>query len=294
MAKSNVASKVRKIRRGPSAESWRPRTQRLQVHGDAIPGFSHELNNLIMIVNTSAELLLDDPKSSDEVRQSAASILDAGVRANATLRDLFDFVGPQNSVHRTPTDRAIANCSSILRRLVRERVELTLALAGEDSSVLIAPALLEAVLMGLVLHARDASREGGQIRIETRPVHLKCPLERSGSTVDRGSYVLLLVHAGRPEDVEPKETRAKVLSFPGNPSRAHLSAIRDVVERAGGHLLVDGVAEASTFVLYLPCAPPSSPPHHHQGQRDERSQTAFPATEVAESERTAIHGDNAS
>jgi hypothetical protein len=47
-------------------------------------------------------------------------------------------------------------------------------------------------------------------------------------------------------------------------------------------LLVDGVAEASTFVLYLPCAPPSSPP------------TAFPATEVAESERTAIHGDNAS
>ena len=60
----------------------------------------------------------------------------------------------------------------MFRRLVSEAVELRLVLAEDLGRVKVDPGQLEQVLMNLVLNARDAMPEGGEVTIETRNVDL--------------------------------------------------------------------------------------------------------------------------
>src|SRR6185436_4691793 len=82
---------------------------------------------------------------------------------------------------------------TMLRRMIREDIELTVDLAGEPLAVQADRGQLEQVVMNLVVNARDAIRGSGTIRIDTAIVELQEIWSPHRFAVKAGTYVMLAV-----------------------------------------------------------------------------------------------------
>ena len=108
--------------------------------------------------------------------------------------------------------------------------------------------------MNLVVNARDAMPEGGDIRIETAMHHLTEDLRRDRALVPRGDYVLVRVideGHGIPEEqrakiFEPFFTTKKV----GEGTGLGLSMAYGIVKQTGGFIFVDSAVEIEGHLFH--------------------------------------------
>ena len=76
------------------------------------------------------------------------------------------------------TNRVLGNLEPILRRLLREDIELTIMRDEGLWPVKVDPSQLEQVVMNLMVNARDAMQDRGSITLTTRNVTRRDPTER--------------------------------------------------------------------------------------------------------------------
>ena len=151
----------------------------------------------------------------------------------------------------------LSDLTHLLNRLVGEKVLLTL---NHDPSLLHVRAdkrQLEQVIMNLVVNARDAMPDGGEIRLETENLLLTETLTRDRATVLPGSYVLVrVIDVGTgidpeklPKIFEPFYTTKR----PGEGTGLGLSTAYGIVKQTGGFIFVDSeLGKGTTFTLYFP------------------------------------------
>jgi two-component system cell cycle sensor histidine kinase/response regulator CckA len=142
---------------------------------------------------------------------------------------------------------------------------------------------LDQVIMNLVVNARDAMPDGGEIRVETRTVHLREPLHRDNAVVPVGHYVTIRVRddgVGIPPDrlsriFEPFYTTKDV----GKGTGLGLSMAYGIVKQTGGFIFVDSVVDAgTTFTIYIPAHDPAV----HQRGRPASGRSGAPISVPAE------------
>ena len=85
------------------------------------------------------------------------------------------------------------NMESMLRRLIGEDIQLTLALHPAIHLVKADPGQIEQVVMNLAVNARDAMPNGGKLLIETSNVDLDRSSADPHRDVEPGPYALLAV-----------------------------------------------------------------------------------------------------
>ena len=116
---------------------------------------------------------------------------------------------------------------------------------------------LEQVLMNLVVNARDAMPDGGEIRIETSNCILSEPLHRDRATVPDGEYAVVRVSDQgtgiTPDKIakifEPFYTTKRT----GEGTGLGLSMAYGIVKQTGGYIFVDSEpGQGSIFTLYFP------------------------------------------
>ena len=142
---------------------------------------------------------------------------------------------------------------NILRRLIRENIELAILPAASPSLVRADPTELEQVLVNLVINASDSMPNGGKIVIETT----NASPAREGPGEPTSEYILLSVTdtgLGMSKEVqehifEPFFTTKE----PGKGTGLGLSMCLRVVSQSGGHITFDSeVGRGTTFNVYLP------------------------------------------
>jgi two-component system cell cycle sensor histidine kinase/response regulator CckA len=136
----------------------------------------------------------------------------------------------------------------MLRRLVRENIEIDVDLQPAVRPILADPVQMEQVILNLTVNACDAMPDGGRLRIATRD---------SGS---RDGIVLSVTDNGLGIDAD---TRARLFEpffttkEPGQGTGLGLSIVQDFVADARGRIAVDSEpGQGTTFTL---CFPPSNP-----------------------------------
>jgi len=233
-------------------------SQKMQAIGQLAGGVAHDFNNLLTAISGHCDLLLlrhdeGDPEFGDlmQINQNAN-------RAASLVRQLLAFSRKQTlqpemvDLHETLTD-----LTHLLNRLVGERVWLTVAHDPKLAPIRADKRQLEQVIMNLVVNARDAMPEGGEIRIETTMHHLAEELRRDRAVVAPGDYVLVRVSdAGQgiaPDKLtkvfEPFYTTKGV----GEGTGLGLSTVYGIVKQSGGFVFVDSALGSGTcFTLYFP------------------------------------------
>ena len=235
--------------------------QKMQAVGQLAGGVAHDFNNLLTAISGHCDLLLLRHEESDPDYGDLVQINQNANRAAALVSQLLAFSRKQTLRPEVLDLRdTISDLIHLLNRLVGEKVRLTLSHDPVLKPVQADKRQLEQVLMNLVVNARDAMPNGGEIRIETEVVMLARPLLRDRATVLPGEYVTVKVidsGVGIPADklqkvFEPFFTTKRT----GEGTGLGLSTAYGIVKQTGGFIFVDSVEGRGTeFSVYLPVCP---------------------------------------
>jgi two-component system cell cycle sensor histidine kinase/response regulator CckA len=152
---------------------------------------------------------------------------------------------------------ALADLTHLLNRLVGEKVRLHLDHDPTLHHIRTDRRQLEQVIMNLVVNARDAMPDGGQILIETENRRLAEPLHCDRAVVPPGRYVLVRVideGTGIPPDrlpkiFEPFYTTKRL----GEGTGLGLSTAYGIVKQSGGYIFAESeLGRGTVFTLWFP------------------------------------------
>jgi PAS domain S-box-containing protein len=210
-------------------------TQKIDGIGRLAAGIAHDFNNLLTVVTGNAELLKDVLPEGPEAREPLDAILAASGRAAGLTAQVLAHGRRERFAPRTfVLSDAVARLQQMLGRTIGSDVQVHHDLAARGA-VFADEGQIGQVVMNLVLNARDAIAEGGNIRLTTRD------LQRDG-----GAWVALAVsddgHGMSPE------TRARIFEpfFTTRTDRPGaqgtglgLATVQRIVRDAGGHIQVE-------------------------------------------------------
>ena len=233
-------------------------SQKMQAIGQLAGGVAHDFNNLLTAISGHCDLLMLRHDQGDPSYGDLVQISQNANRAASLVGQLLAFSRKQNLQPETIDLRdTLSELIHLLNRLVGEKVRLRLAHDPGLHRIRADKRQLEQVLMNLVVNARDALVEGGEIRIETENRTLSEPLVRDRAEVPPGEYVLLRVideGTGIAPDklikiFEPFFTTKR----PGEGTGLGLSTAYGIVKQTGGFIFADStLGVGTTFTLMLP------------------------------------------
>jgi signal transduction histidine kinase/CheY-like chemotaxis protein len=234
------------------------RAQRLEAIGQLTGGVAHDFNNLLTVVIGNLDLILD--ARADKIERLAQNAMRAAQRGEHLVRQLLTYARRQIGHPRiVDLNQLIANFDNLVRRVIREQIEVVTMLNASPASVQIDPAQFEAAMLNLVINSRDAIADGGRITIETRVAIVDRQQAADDPEATPGPCVVVAVSdsgAGMTPAVlarafDPFFTTKEV----GRGSGLGLSQVYGFTKTAGGHVKIRSEPGIGTTVkLYLPQA----------------------------------------
>ena len=234
--------------------------QKMESVGRLAGGVAHDFNNLLTVILGEAELALSTMPTDDVMRAGLEEITKAGRRAESLTRQLLAF-SRQQVVQPTTFDLSelISEADKMLRRLIGEDIALVSRPAGDLVAVRADRGQMEQVLLNLVVNARDAMPDGGELTLETGVAVLDGEYTRVRSYVKPGEYALLAVSDSGVGMTE--QTRLQIFEpffttkERGRGTGLGLAMCYGVVKEAGGHIEVySELGLGTTMKVYLPRA----------------------------------------
>lgn len=189
------------------AEQQLVQAQKLEAIGHLTGGLAHDFNNILGIIIGSLDLV--SPNIVDKMdRELVAAALSAAHRGADITRALL-AVARRRALKPQPTNvnELIDELAPLLRQTAGKRVELSLSANAIDAVCNIDAGGLNNALVNLVINARDAMPDGGQIVIyayttDILPHALTAPME-----LKPGRYIVIGVDdngTGMPPEVAMK------------------------------------------------------------------------------------------
>jgi two-component system, cell cycle sensor histidine kinase and response regulator CckA len=234
-------------------------SQKMQAVGQLAGGIAHDFNNLLTAIIGYSDLLLGrhlagDPSFSDihQIKQNAS-------RAANLVRQLLAFSRQQTLKPKviSLTD-LLAELNNLLRRLLGDRVELTMMHGRNLGQIKADQGQLENVIINLAVNARDAmGPSGGTIRIRTENVSASEARALDHAWMPQGDCVMIEVTdngPGIPKEIvgkifEPFFTTKEV----GKGTGLGLSTAYGIIKQQGGNIYVQSEpGNGAVFRIYLP------------------------------------------
>ncbi|SMC11614.1 hybrid sensor histidine kinase/response regulator [Roseovarius aestuarii] len=241
-----------------SLEAQFVQSQKMQAIGQLAGGVAHDFNNLLTAISGHCDLLLLRHDEGDSDYGDLVQINQNANRAAALVGQLLAYSRKQTLRPEVMDLRdALSDLTHLLNRLVGEKVTLSLSHDPMLWAIRADKRQLEQVLMNLVVNARDAMPDGGDIRIETENLVLEEPLRRDRAVVAPGRYVSVKVvdqGMGIPADklqkvFEPFFTTKRT----GEGTGLGLSTAYGIIKQTGGFIFADSTpGEGTNFQLLLP------------------------------------------
>jgi PAS domain S-box-containing protein len=231
--------------------------QKMESVGRLAGGVAHDFNNMLGVIIGRADIaLLRDV--SPQVREDLTEILKAGRRSAALTRQLLAFARQQTAEPKLlDLNDTISGMFKMLRRLIREDIDLSWMPGMELWQVKIDPIQVDQVLVNLLVNAGDAISGSGAIIIKTENVFIEDSSVGESGELAPGDYVLLSVSdtgTGMSREVrekafEPFFTTKEL----GKGTGLGLSTVYGIIKQNDGFIYVESKPrEGATFKIYLP------------------------------------------
>ena len=232
-------------------------SQKMEAIGQLAGGIAHDFNNLLAVIIGYADMLLRRP-ADERTAGQLSEIKKAGDRAKALTSQLLAFSRKQMLQPKVlDLNIVIHDLEKMLRRLIGENIEMNTLLQDDIGSVKADPGQIEQVLLNLVVNARDAMPEGGNLTVKTTGVRIDDGSAQSNMPLKPGPYVAISVSdtgCGMSEELqsrifEPFFTTKET----GRGTGLGLSTVYGIVQQSNGHVQVlSKPGDGTTFKIYLP------------------------------------------
>ncbi len=263
-------------------------SRKMEAIGQLSGGIAHDFNNLLMILFDAVERL----RHEDDKEQCIEDIEAAAQSAAALTQRLLAF---GRKAILTPKLRDLTGVVDEMRALVSrtigEHIETRFEYRERPLIVRIDPHQVQQVLLNLIVNARDAMPDGGNLLVSVERALVEA---RSELELAPGPYALVVVQdTGTGMDAA---TQAKVFEpffttkGVGKGTGLGLSVVYGAMKQCGGTVSVESaLGKGTTFRLYFPIehgdlVPSERPPE----ARPERQRVLL--VEDDDDVRRAVHG----
>ena len=257
--------------------------QKMEAVGQLTGGIAHDFNNMMAVVISSLRLMQRRLERGDtNIQEYTDGALRGAERAANLTRRLLAFSRQQPLAPETvDANKLIAGMEDVLRRTIPASISIETVFAGGLWRTCADAQGLESALLNLVVNARDAMPDGGNLTIETSNAFLDEAYAAGHAEVAVGQYVLLAVTdtgSGMTPQVINRAFDPFFTTKPtGEGTGLGLSQVYGFIKQSGGHVnIYSEVGVGTTVKLYLPRlassketetgAKPAGPVGHTNGQ----------------------------
>lgn len=231
------------------------RAQRLESVGRIAGMVAHDFNNILTVILGYLELA--EPKEPDAtVRELLHKALEATKMGAGFNRRLLALAGKNGGDLATfHLDRHLGETWEVFRRVLRDDIELQFEPGAGTAHVHADPAEVDAAVLNLVVNARDAQPNGGQIVISTQIVIA----EEVGLSTGPDKFAKISVAddgEGMPPEVAERVGEPFFTTKPaGKGSGLGLTSVIKMAERIGGTFKLETGSGGTRASILLPiCA----------------------------------------
>jgi signal transduction histidine kinase/CheY-like chemotaxis protein len=233
--------------------------QKMDAVGRLAGGLAHDINNYINAITSQCELVQMKARPGDRVYEKMDMVIATAGKITALIRRLLAFSKQQPAqVQVVDLNEVVDGLRVMMKRLLREDIQLDTFLPPSLWSVCVDPTQVEQIVVNLLVNAREASPHGGKVTIETANVYLDSDYLKGNPNAAEGNYVLLAVSDSgtgialeiRDRIFEPFFTTKEG----GTESRGlGLATVYGIVRQYEGHLAVySELGRGTTFKIYFP------------------------------------------
>lgn len=258
----SVANLVAAMTQRRRTEEQLAHSQRLEAIGQLTGGIAHDFNNLLTVISGNLQLLEDRCARDRENAELIQAALRSTQLGAELTRKLLAFARRQPlSPGAVSPRQLLRDLERMLRRTLGDTIRLSVDCPPDLPSVHADASQLDSALLNLVLNARDAMPDGGEIRLAAERASI---LEEDGSPLARETACILFsvqdTGHGMSADTLAHAIEPFFTTKPGGRgSGLGLSMAYGFARQSGGRLRIDSRPDHGTRVeLYLPIAPGSA------------------------------------
>jgi two-component system cell cycle sensor histidine kinase/response regulator CckA len=233
-------------------------SQKMEGLGRLAGGVAHDFNNLLTVIVGYSQLTLDQLPLLHPLRANIEEVLKAAALATNLTRQLLAFSRRQPSrTEIVVLNKLVTDVRKMLGRMIGADVKVALSLDPAAGAIRADAGSIEQVIMNLVVNARDAMPNGGELVIGTarRVVDRRLAELRPGLVP--GRYAALTV-SDTGIGISP-EVKARIFDpffttkRPGQGTGLGLSTVYGIVTQCGGSISVDSEpGRGAAFTILLP------------------------------------------
>ncbi|WP_213780809.1 ATP-binding protein [Caballeronia sp. dw_276] len=224
--------------------------QRVALIGQLTSGVAHDFNNLLQSVSVSLQLIERKSENAVAVRRYAAGGLQSVERGAKLIAQLLAFSRDELPVLRPINVSAcIRDMKELLSRVLGTAARLNFDLENEGVIVICDGTQLEAAVLNVVINARDAMPDGGDIYVTTRIRSVTCD-----PNVSDGPYLEVRIAdtgAGMPYSVASRIFEPFYSTKGDKGTGLGLSQVFAFSVRAGGAASVETAIDKGTAIIML-------------------------------------------
>jgi signal transduction histidine kinase/ActR/RegA family two-component response regulator len=228
--------------------------QRMDAIGQVAAGVAHDFNNLVAAIESAGAALASALGPASPHLREVTEIQKAGASASALLRQLLSMSHGQHAV--TPAANVdlsaiVRGMEPMLRRLIPERIAVTLHAEPGLGRVRADPTQMEQLVLNLALNGRDAISGRGALDIAVRAVR--------ADDEARDWIELCVTDDGAGMDATTRARAFEPFFSTKGPSRGTgmgLATVYAIVQRSGGTIGIDSeLGRGTSLRVLLPRQP---------------------------------------
>jgi PAS domain S-box-containing protein len=226
--------------------------QKMEAIGQLTAGMAHDFNNLLQVINGNLEVALISLDRPDLARQQLERAQRAAMRAGRLTQQLLTFARKQRLEPRLINiNNLVFDFSEMLVRTLGGKIELRLDLRPGLPSCMLDPTHLEMALLNVLINARDAMPDGGEVTVATSIVRGEDRLKVHD--LPHGTYVSLCV-LDKGTGMAPEVLRRATEPFfttKGPGTGLGLAMVHGFVQQSHGRLEIDSKPGEGTKVTMI-------------------------------------------